>query len=68
LMNILNYKLNSTNELLSARTGLLAPMHLMQSLELTKAIDQYFPALNSNSALKAMPLVVNKEKPLSNML
>ncbi|MDC9714359.1 MAG: transposase [Gammaproteobacteria bacterium] len=56
-MSILNYKLNSTNELLSARTGLLAPMHLMQSLELTKAIDQCFPALNSNSALKASTFI-----------
>ncbi len=37
LMNILNYKLTPTNELLTARTGLLASAHLMQSLTLDKA-------------------------------
>ena len=56
-MNILNYKLNSSKDLLTARTGLLAPAHLMQSLNLSKVIDQHFPTLNSNSAFKASTFI-----------
>ncbi|CAB5506623.1 hypothetical protein AZO1586I_1640, partial [Bathymodiolus thermophilus thioautotrophic gill symbiont] len=47
-MNILNYKLSSTNELLTARIGLLATAH---------TIDQHFPALGSNCALKASTFI-----------
>lgn len=56
-MTILNYKLTPTNELLTARTGLLTPAHLMQSLDLGKAINQHFPASNSNSAFKASTFI-----------
>ena len=42
------YKLSSTNELLTARIGLLATAH---------TIDQHFPALGSNCALKASTFI-----------
>ncbi|MBA5247913.1 MAG: hypothetical protein FE834_00020 [Gammaproteobacteria bacterium] len=56
-MTILNYKLTPTNELLTARTGLLTLAHLMQSLDLGKAINRHFPASNSNSAFKASTFI-----------
>jgi len=56
-MTILNYKLTPTKELLTARIGLLAPAHLMQSLNLTNTIDQHFPTLKSNRSFKALTFV-----------
>jgi hypothetical protein len=57
-MNILNYKLNTTNELLTSRIGLLATAHTINALNLSNAIDKHFPALGSNSALKASVFIV----------
>ncbi|VVH61060.1 hypothetical protein BAZOLSSOX_1898, partial [uncultured Gammaproteobacteria bacterium] len=39
-MKILNYKLSSTNELLTARIGLLATAHAINTLSLSNTIDQ----------------------------
>jgi len=46
-----------TKELLTARIGLLAPAHLMQSLNLTNTIDQHFPTLKSNRSFKVSTFV-----------
>jgi hypothetical protein len=51
-MNILNYKLDTTNELLTSRIGLITPAHTIQVLDLSKTIDQHFPALGSNTKFK----------------
>ncbi len=56
-MKILNYKLPSTNELLTARIGLLATTHTINTLSLPNTIDQHFPALGSNCALKASTFI-----------
>ena len=50
-MNILPYKLDITNDLLTSRAGLLAVAQLMESLQLSKRIDQYFPLPQSNRGL-----------------
>lgn len=56
-MNILNYKLDTTNELLTSRIGLLATAHTINTLNLSNVIDRHFPALGSNSALKASTFI-----------
>ena len=56
-MNILNYKLDTTNELLTARIGLLATAHTINTLDLSNIINQHFPALGSNCALKASTFI-----------
>ncbi|VVM25674.1 hypothetical protein BSPWISOXPB_7710 [uncultured Gammaproteobacteria bacterium] len=56
-MNILNYKLDTTNELLTSRIGLITLAHTIQVLDLSKTIDQHFPALGSNCALKASTFI-----------
>ena len=45
---ILPYKLDTTNDLLTSRAGLLAIAQMMDSLNLTERIDQYFPLPKSN--------------------
>ncbi|VVM21472.1 hypothetical protein BSPWISOXPB_10268 [uncultured Gammaproteobacteria bacterium] len=57
-MNIINYKLDTTNEFLTSRIGLITPAHTIQVLDLSKTIDQHFPALGSNCALKAQPSLI----------
>ncbi len=52
-MNILNDKLDTTNELLTARIGLLTIAHTINTLDLSNIIDQHCPILGSNCALKA---------------
>ena len=47
-MTILPYKLDTTNDLLTSRAGLLSIAHLMDSLSLTERIDQHFPQPKSN--------------------
>ncbi len=42
-MTILPYKLDTTNDLLTSRAGLLAIAQLMNSLSLAERIDQHFP-------------------------
>ncbi|CAC9509866.1 hypothetical protein [uncultured Gammaproteobacteria bacterium] len=56
-MNTLNYKLPSTNELLTSRIGLITLAHTIRVLDLSKTIDQHFPALGSNCALKASTFI-----------
>jgi hypothetical protein len=56
-MSILNYKLPSTNELLTARIELLATTHTINTLSLPNTIDQHFPVLGSNCALKVSTFI-----------
>jgi len=49
---ILPYKLDTTNDLLTSRAGLLAIAQLMDSLSLTERIDQHFPQPKSNRGYK----------------
>ncbi|MGK0442801.1 MAG: hypothetical protein ACJA0N_002620 [Pseudohongiellaceae bacterium] len=51
-MNILSYKLATTNNKLTSRAGLLAIAQLMSSLQLSDRIDQYFPHPKSNRGFK----------------
>ena len=45
---MLPYKLDTTNDLLTSRAGLLTVAQLMDTLNLAKSIDQHFPSPNSN--------------------
>ena len=45
---MLTYKLDTTNDLLTSRAGLLATGELLQTLNLSERIDQHFPLPNSN--------------------
>lgn len=45
---MLPYKLDTTNDLLTSRAGLLATGELLQTLNLSERIDQHFPLPNSN--------------------
>ncbi len=49
---ILPYKLDTTNDLLTSRAGLLAIGQLMDSLSLAERIDHYFPPPKSNRGYK----------------
>jgi len=51
-MTILPYKLDTTNDLLTSRAGLLAIAQLMESLKLAERIDEHFPSSNSNRGYK----------------
>ncbi len=48
---MLPYKLDTTNDLLTSRVGLLAVAQLMESLQLSERIDQHFPLPQSNRGL-----------------
>lgn len=56
-MNILPYKLATTNDKLTSRAGLLAIAQLMQSLQLSERVDQLLPQPNSNRAFKTSAYV-----------
>lgn len=45
---MLHYKLDTTNDLLTSRSGLLATAQLLESLNLARRIDQHFPLPKSN--------------------
>lgn len=47
-MNILPYKLATTNDQLTSRAGLLAVAELMASLQLAEHVDRHFPQPKSN--------------------
>ena len=47
-MSILSYKLDTTNDLLTSRAGLLSIAELMDTLNLAERIDQHFPLPSSN--------------------
>jgi hypothetical protein len=49
---LLSYKLDTTNDLLTSRAGLLAIAQLMESLSLAERIDQHFPQPKSNRGYK----------------
>ncbi|HIJ31990.1 MAG TPA: IS1380 family transposase [Gammaproteobacteria bacterium] len=51
-MNILPYKLTTTNDQLTSRAGLLTIAQLMQSMQLGEHIDQQFPQPGSNRGFK----------------
>ena len=51
-MTILPYKLDTTNDLLTSRAGLLAIAQLMDSLNLSERIDKHFPQPKSNRGYK----------------
>jgi hypothetical protein len=51
-MDILPYKLDTTNDQLTSRAGLLAIAQLMDSLHLSKRIDSHFPLPSSNRGFK----------------
>ena len=48
---MLPYQLDTTNDLLTSRAGLLAVAQLMESLQLSERIDQHFPLPQSNRGL-----------------
>ena len=49
---ILPYKLDTTNDLLTSRAGLLAVAQLMDSLSLAERIDRHFPLPDSNRGFR----------------
>jgi len=51
-MNILPYKLDTTNDSLTSRAGLLALAQLMEQLKLAERIDKHFPLPKSNRGYK----------------
>lgn len=52
LMNILPYKLTTTNDSLTSRAGLLAIAQVMESIQLSQRINKYFPTPGSNRGFK----------------
>lgn len=54
---ILPYKLDTTNDLLTSRAGLLATGQLMDSLSLAERIDQHFPLPKSNRGYKPSEVI-----------
>lgn len=52
LMNILPYKLATTQDQLTSRAGLLAIAQVMASLNLSARINKYFPLPKSNRGFK----------------
>ena len=51
-MNILPHKLATTKDQLTSRAGLLAIAQVMESINLSKRIDKYFPSPQSNRGFK----------------
>lgn len=51
-MNILPYKLDTTNDQLTSRAGLLTIAQLMDTLKLAERVDHYFPLPKSNRGFK----------------
>ena len=51
-MNILPYKLSTTNDLLTSRAGLITIAQLMHSIGFTDLVDRHFPAPGSNRGFK----------------
>ena len=52
-MNILPYKLSTTNDQLTSRAGLLSIALLMEQLELSRHLDRAFPKPKSNRGIAA---------------
>jgi len=51
-MNILPYKLDTTNDQLTSRAGVLIIAQLMDTLQLSERIDCHFPLPKSNRDFK----------------
>jgi hypothetical protein len=51
-MNILPYKLATTNDQLTSRAGLVTIAQLMQTLRLSERLDLHFPLPKSNRGFK----------------
>jgi len=51
-MHILPYKLDTTNDLLSSRAGLLTTAQLINTLNLGQRIDKHFPLPKGNRGYK----------------
>lgn len=51
-MNILPYKLATTNDLLTARAGLICLAEVMKAIQWTDRVDRYFPMPASNRGFK----------------
>lgn len=56
-MTILPYKLDTTNDLLTSRAGLLATAQFMEFLSLSERIDQHFPQPGSNRGYKPSKVI-----------
>jgi hypothetical protein len=54
---ILPYKLDTTNDLLTSRAGLLATAQLMDSLSLCERIDRHFPQPKSNRGFRPSEVI-----------
>ena len=54
-MNILPYKLKTTNEQLTSRARLVTVAQIMEQLELSKSINHYFPRPKSNRGIFLVP-------------
>jgi len=57
-MTILPYKLDTTNDLLTSRAGLLSIAQLMDSLSLAERIDHHFPQPNSNRGFRPSEFIM----------
>ena len=51
LINILSYKLSTTNDQLTSKAGLLAVTLMMEQLELSKYLDEEIRVPKSNNAI-----------------
>ena len=51
-MNVLPYKIEATNDLLTSRAGLVTIAQLMQSIGFSDVINRHFPAPKSNRGFK----------------
>ena len=56
-MNILPFELESTNDFLTSRAGLVCAAELMKSLSLTDLLDNHFPTPGSNRGFKPSTFV-----------
>ena len=51
-MNILPFQIESTNDLLTSRSGLVSVAEMMKTLSFSHLVDQHFPAPGSNRGFK----------------
>jgi hypothetical protein len=51
-MNIIPYQLTTTNDLLTARAGLVCIAEVMKGIDFSGLVDRYFPAPQSNRGFK----------------
>jgi len=54
---ILPYQLDTTNDLLTSRAGLIALAQLMESLSLSERIDKHFPLPKSNRGFQPSEVI-----------